>query len=518
MTSKSLSLTTLSCVLATAGLGCAKVAWSLTQDHLSSESFSKPSSINDAAGSETKARSRTARTGAPAIPVPSAVPEVNLPESSPDTVTAAPKIQWSEQQLKRQQKYWDAGVSAAHSAAIAEQSAITNTDWNQIISQWQSAINFLSEIEPNSPQYLNAQTKLAIYQAGLKRAEEQYIAVVQNRYHVLSDPAADSAAQSSPESLDNAAHQLRSWIQQGQFKQAEAFLNQVTQTRQLTPEGLDYADAVLVNAASSDDAVLTKQLMAKLNDWVTESPRSSMAYTTRAYFTQASLWQDVALTPGQQRKHCPPTQADRDRLEATSLTDTQIAISLDAKNPAALMSKLRLAKMGVVPEGSTPAKEAPKLGSAQRNQTIEAAFQAVNQVWPHSFQAHLEKASYLVAQDKTGSGQAALQFLRAAQAEAPRDSALPMLLPVIHGAIANHQGNQREYLSQPQVWQEIQQSSEQVIVQLPNAATYSTWFADWAKLTGQNELSRRYQQIALNRLSAAPAAGIAFKPKIMRSM
>ncbi|NJM56381.1 MAG: hypothetical protein HC857_01430, partial [Synechococcales cyanobacterium RU_4_20] len=309
-------------------------------------------------------------------------------------------------------------------------------------------------------------------------------------------------------SFEADGQQLRTWIAAGSFSRAEQLLNQAVKSDRLTDNGLDYADAVLVSAVSQKDVLFTPQLLARLNQWVTQSPRSSMAYAVRSYFTQSYLWEDMALEIGKRSLKCPPTDDDLERL-GISLADASIALSLDAKNPLALTSKLRLGKVGALAQN----------GQAQNGKhavAVESVFQALIAVKPDSFQAHLEKASYLWSQDQSGSGQAALSFLRQAAAQAPADSALPMLVPMMHIQIANHRADYRQYLSQPQVWQEIQTSSERVVAQHPNAVPYWSMLADVATVTGRTELARRYQHIAINRAVTHPADQT--WPKMMTSV
>lgn len=539
MTSRSLSLTALSCVLATAGTGCSRSLFN-TSDEFETRLDSRLQSFGEDA-QPTQSVALSSQIGTQVSPPvvaqqiayrrPESVPpqlsqdlfQSPARQSSLDTTQSqrrqldqpfSPQHSTAEKQA-RQQRYWTAGIDAGYDASIGEQSAVTDTDWNQVVSQWKSAIAHLSRISPQNPRYGDAQTKLAIYRTGLSRAEGQYISVVQNRYAAVRDagqsaPGQTSLAQASSlnlarnfehrDSFENDGSQVRQWIETGNFAAAEQLLTQAVQSKRQTRNGLDYADAVLVSAVSYNKIAYTSELLDRLNQWVSQSPRSSMAYAARSYFTQAYLWEDMALEVGKRPKNCPPTPADIDRL-GISAADASIALSLDPKNPLALTSKLRLSKLGVLGEGSAP---------------VEAAFQALTQVLPNSFQAHLEKASYLVKQDQTGSGTEALAFLRTATAKAPKDSALPMLVPMMHVNIANRRLDYREYLSQPEVWQEIQTRSEQVVAQLPEAAPYSKLLAKIATTTGQSDLARRYQQIAMNRSVSHPSGQT--WPKMMTSI
>ena len=547
MTSRSLSLTALSCVLATAGTGCSRSISDASDDFETLldrrlQLFSEDAEPTQAVAMQSRIGTQVSQ------PVVAQKIAYRRPESVPPQLSQeqfqtqpgeaslnsdrleqrrldqlnqpfSPQHSTAEKQA-RQQNYWTTGIDAGYDASIGEQSAVTDTDWNQVVSQWKSAIAQLSRISPQNPRYGDAQTKLAIYRTGLSRAEGQYISVVQNRYTAvnysdqnepgrsrsLSQTSSLNLAQNFEQnferrnSFENDGSQVRQWIETGHFSKAEQLLTQAVESKRLTRNGLDYADAVLVSAVSYNKIAYTSELLDRLNQWVSQSPRSSMAYAARSYFTQAYLWEDMALEVGKRPKNCPPTPADLDRL-GISAADASIALGLDPNNPLALTSKLRLSKLGVLGEGRGP---------------VEAAFQALTKVSPNSFQAHLEKASYLVKQDQTGSGTEALDFLRTAAAQAPQDSALPMLVPMMHVNIANRRLDYREYLSQPKVWQEIQTRSERVVAQLPEAAPYSALLAKIATTTGQRDLARRYQQIAMNRSVKHPS-GQAW-PKIMTSM
>ena len=172
--------------------------------------------------------------------------------------------------------------------------------------------------------------------------------------------------------------------------------------------------------------------------------------------------------------------------------------------------------------GSTAASEISELISNSGEQVnrgvdlVDKAGKALTEISPHSFQAHLETASYLLTQNPSGSGAQALAFLREATAQAPSSSALSMLVPIMHVNIANRRMDYRAYLSQPDVWQEIQTNSQQVIAQLPEASSYSALFADIATNAGHGQLARRYQQIAMNRSASYPTGQV--WPKMMTSI
>jgi hypothetical protein len=515
-------LTALSCALATVSTGCANSASNLAGDlearletRLSSLTAGdtvarlKTGSAPDRSASldpqsAYQMQQRRPETLPPQLSEPKRASRSSASESasprSASPKSAVPKSaspqRSSAEQNAQQQRLWEQGAKAGYAASLSEQSAITDTEWNQVINDWKGAIATLAKITPNHPQYDDARTKIAIYQTGLQRAEHQYVAVVQSRYAAF-DVSQGSGTRGTAEAD---GQQVRAWIEAGNFAPVEQLLTQSIKAHRFTRNGLDYADAVLVSAVSQKDVVLTAQLLDRLNQWVAQSPRSSMAYAVRSYFTQSYLWKDMALEIGQRLKECPPTEADLESLGA-SLSDAGMALSLDAKNPLALTSKLRLGKMGALaPNG--------KNGAA-----VEAVFQALIAVEPHSFQAHLEKASYLWSQDK--SGQVALNFLRQAAAKAPANSALPMLVPMMHINIANDRADYRHYLNQPQIWKEIQTGSERVIAQLPEAVPYSALFADLASTTGRGALARRYQQIATNRAVNYP--GDRHWPKMMAS-
>ncbi len=522
MTSRSLSLTALSCAFATVSTGCANSASSLSGD-LETRLETRLSAL---AAGDTVARLKTGsapRWSTPLDPqsayqrqqrrpetlppqlsepkraLPSAASKPVSPESAASKSAASkstsPQRSAAEQNAQ-QQRLWEQGAKAGYAASLSEQSAITETEWNQVINSWKAAIATLNKITPNHPQYDDARTKIAIYQTGLNRAEQQYVAVVQSRYAAF-DVSQGNGTRGTAEAD---GQKVRAWIEAGNFAPVEQLLTRSIKARRFIRNGLDYADAVLVSAVSQKDVVLTPQLLDRLNQWIEQSPRSSMAYAVRSYFTQSYLWKDMALEIGQRPEECPPTEADLENLEE-SLADAGIALSLDAKNPLALTSKLRLGKMGAL---------AP---SGKNGAAVEAVFQALIAVEPHSFQAHLEKASYLWSQDK--SGQAALSFLRQAAAKAPANSALPMLVPMMHINIANNRADYRQYLNQPQIWKEIQTGSERVVAQLPEAVPYSSLFAELASTTGRGALARRYQQIATNRAVNYP--GDRHWPKMMAS-
>ncbi|NEQ45648.1 MAG: hypothetical protein F6K00_19725 [Leptolyngbya sp. SIOISBB] len=83
--------------------------------------------------------------------------------------------------------HWGNALEAGETAAISASTAESESDWRNVVSEWRKALNSLERIPPESPQYSEAQAKLAEYKANeeiahtrfieardLKRAEEEW--------------------------------------------------------------------------------------------------------------------------------------------------------------------------------------------------------------------------------------------------------------------------------------------------------------------------------------------------------
>ncbi|NJR67961.1 MAG: hypothetical protein HC771_04260 [Synechococcales cyanobacterium CRU_2_2] len=187
MASRNLSLTALSCALATSGAGCANSVLGLSSDReasLDTRFVTQHSSLMTSRKLAQWLKQPAQLAIAQAIPI-----NQHRPESLPPQVSEAIAEHSAAEQEIRQRQFWDRGVEAGYATAMSEQTAVTDTDWNRVISGWRSAIAPLEKISPQHWRYGDARAKIAIYQTGLSRAERQYIAVVQNRYAALSDPS-----------------------------------------------------------------------------------------------------------------------------------------------------------------------------------------------------------------------------------------------------------------------------------------------------------------------------------------
>jgi hypothetical protein len=440
--SRSLSLAALSLLLLS-GTGCSQISSLISQK----ASDSLEGALNDAVAE------------AQAATTPADVAAAELPEqpSQASAITAA--------------------VEASTRAQTNAKSAVTRADWTQVDGDWQQAIAYLEAVPEGSPDYGEARTKLASYRTSQTAAAKNYLAADQARYTTLTTSPINDALKAGTFEAD--ARQLRVWLHKGEFKKADQMLRSAISSNRRTAAGTYYADAVLMNAFAGNDVVYMPELINQLNKWVEAEPENAMAYAVRSYFTQAPIWPNLRII-----------RADAKDTEPDASSQQLVVSMLDAAVALALLSQLRMAKVISI------------WGEEQDESVFEEAFKVANAVMPNSFEVVQEKSLYLYLKDR--SGQDALAYLRPLAAAAPANSALPMLIPVMHLYLGNDRGAADEYMQRPEVWAEIQKNAERVVAGLPETGLYAAWYARMATGSHHNEIASKYMQIAMNKGSESP--------------
>lgn len=470
MSSRSLSLAALSCVLLISGTGCSQLSAFL------------PGQTSDSLGdalTDGLEEAQAAITGTDADTDPAIEPDAEADAVGENVLKAA--------------------AEASSQAEAAAKTAVTQTDWGQVSGAWNQAIAHASAVPEDSPDYGEARTKIASYKASQAQAHKAYQDTMAVRYQALTtSPINDEPPAGSVEAE---GRKLRRHLQAEEFTQVNQMLRSAISANRRTNAGTYQADAILMYALAGNDVVYTTSLMHPLNKWVEAEPKNAMAYTVRSYFSQATVWPEVRIIREEYR--------DRDRSAAvsgemllTSIVDAEIALELEAKNPLALLAKLRMAKFISLPEAIENDTEIEETFLSADNVQFDPAFAAANAALPNSFEVIYEKALYLYLKDRTGKE--ALAYLRPLAASAPANSAVPMLIPFIHMAIANERELEQEYMQRPEVWAEVQKNSELVVAGLPEAGLYAAWYARMAQNANQGDIAKKHKQIAMQRGSDSP--------------
>lgn len=455
MSSRSISLAALSCVLLVSGTGCAQISNMVSN---------KASESLEGALTETIEEAQAA-------------------------ITEAEPVEEPVEEVLSQAGYIKAAEEASARAQNNAKTAVTRAEWTQVDGDWQQAINNLEAVTEDAAEYGEARTKLASYKNNQAAAAKNYISADEARYTTLTTSPINDAPKAGTFEAD--ARQLREWLRKEEFAKVNTLLRSSLSSNRRTSNGMLYADAVLVNALNGPGVVYMPELMKKLNKWVEAEPSNAMAYTVRSYFNQVPVtWTQLRMV----REGSRDTRPDASSQQlVVSLLDSEIALELEASNRLAMIAQLRLAKLSFFEPGED---------SSFDNSFFEETFKKANGAMPNSFEVAQEKAQYLFLQDR--SGDLALEYLRPLASAAPSGSAVPMLVPMIHFYVGADIDAMAEHLQKPGVWPEVQQNAEKAIAGLPDSALFPAWYARMAGYTNNDAIASKFIQIAMNNGSESP--------------
>ncbi len=466
MSSRSISLAALSCLLLVSGTGCSQI---------SNLSSSKASESLEGALTETIEEAQAATTGVEAV------------EEIPEVISQAGYVKAAE----------EASARAQNNA----KTAVTRAEWTQVDGDWQQAINNLEAVGEDAAEYGEARTKLASYKNSQAAASKNYLSADEARYDILTTSPVNDAAKAGTFEAD--ARQVREWLYKGEFKKVNTLLRSSVSSNRRTSNGMMYADAVLVNVFNGPGVVASPKLMTQLNKWVEAEPENAMAYAVRAYSNQASItWTRLFLVrPDDSRESLVPEISVQPLT--VSLMDAEVALELESGNRLAHLAKLRMAKIiGLGQEETEGAVEQADEFAFFEPNYFETTFKAAKAAMPSSYEVVQEKAQYLLILDRSGAR--ALEYLRPVAASAPANSAVPMLIPMIHFMIGSTNEIMAEHLQKPDVWDEVQKNAERAISGLPESGLFPAWYAYMASRSNNSEVANKYMQIAMNNGGESP--------------
>lgn len=291
-----------------------------------------------------------------------------------------------------------------------------------------------------------------------------------------TQPAAELAVGSR-----KTAEKVRTLLREGRFGEVQELMSQFLAEKRLTRSGDLYAYSVMRNALIDLDTWQNKaDLLPHLDQWVTQSPSSSMAYTFRGAFHYGAAmqargegWASSVTERGRalMREHLVLTQRD---LEA--------AYSLDATNPLPSSLMTSTARL-----------------TGADSQIMELHFRRALQYDPTFYTPYSAKLNYLMP--KWGGSEAAMfAFARESLAQAPRGSALPFLLSEAHSEKGQHLAkNDKEYLGTPDVWLEIQNVHRRLMEDFPQSGNWPAEYALLARRVGRLEIAGKYHDLAFER-------------------
>ncbi len=466
MSSRSISLAALSCVLLVSGTGCSQISNMVSN---------KASESLEATLTETIEEAQAA-------------------------VTEAEPVEEAPEEVISQAGYIKAAEEASGRAQTNAKTAVTRAEWNQVDGDWQQAIDNLESVTEDAAEYGEARTKLASYKNSQAAASKNSLAVDEARYDILTTSPVNDAPKAGTFEAD--ARQVREWLYKGEFKQVNTLLRSSLSSNRRTSNGMMYADAVLINVFSGPGVVASPKLMAQLNKWVEAEPKNAMAYAVRAYSNQGAItWTRLFLVREDDApESLIPEIAGQPLM--VSLMDAEVALELESSNRLALLAKLRMAKfIGVGQEEVTNQEQAEEMAFFEPDY-FDKAFKAANAAMPNSYEVVQEKAQYLFVLDRSGTR--AFEYLRPVAASAPSGSAVPMLIPMIHFFVGNTKEALPEHLQKPEVWAEVQKNAERAIAGLPDSGLFPAWYARMATVSNNDAIASKYMQIAMNNGGESP--------------
>ena len=151
--------------------------------------------LTSACSSSEQSQEKSSATTSPksTAPTPSLVASKALSRpASPTLRPASPKPQ---------PERFQESLDTAMSAATITQSAQSRDDWNLVVNRWESAINVLKAVPKSSPNYANAQKKIAEYQRNLAYAQKQANSTSKPTQTAIALPRVAAEPKSSTPSL-----------------------------------------------------------------------------------------------------------------------------------------------------------------------------------------------------------------------------------------------------------------------------------------------------------------------------
>ena len=101
---------------------------------------------------------------------------IALPTLSCSLVPQTSESETSTTETAPETDYWQQALDQGYSAAVAASEAFGENTWRDVVQQWDIAISLLSQIPEDSPQYTDAQTKIAEYHANREAAKQNFLA------------------------------------------------------------------------------------------------------------------------------------------------------------------------------------------------------------------------------------------------------------------------------------------------------------------------------------------------------
>lgn len=275
-------------------------------------------------------------------------------------------------------------------------------------------------------------------------------------------------------SFEEQAAIIKQLLKQNKFQKVEQILNHAIKEQTRSRGGFLYAGSVLSSLFDKTDL----SLLEPLNNWIEEYPESSLAYTVRGYFYYDYAWS----IRGHRyiRKTAPEKVEEYSRLLALCANDIKQALDKNPENPLALLYVLRIGR-----------------NTNMSREVFEYYFSEANSIIPNFIRVYQEKMLYLDP-NWHGSETELLNFVRITVANAPRETAMPLLLPQTHENITK-KNNRKDYYNQPRIWNEIKQSYLKLIEDFPESGMYPLWFAEMAEDAGKEIIAQRYYALALER-------------------
>lgn len=282
------------------------------------------------------------------------------------------------------------------------------------------------------------------------------------------------AAQASQDDLLRQARELWGLVEQRQFVEIDRRLTDMVTTRQRTDTGFSLAGEIfrLWIFDSPTEERVQLQRLPQLDAWCEQSPDSSMAFAARGVFYISYAWE----ARGTGRESTVTDEGwdlfkEHLKLAERDLTRAQ---KLDSQNPIPPWKLLWV-----------------DIGLSGNVYDMEAHCQQAIAIDPELYEAYYAKLTYLMPKWH-GDEERMLVFAREVVANAPAESGMWTVLAYAHKELAKELDDPAAYLSQPDVWQEVEQAYTHAIAAYPKSASRPMNFAKLAALAGRHDVAQTY--------------------------
>ena len=267
---------------------------------------------------------------------------------------------------------------------------------------------------------------------------------------------------------EQSADQLMAWIKNGEYDQAEKFIDEVVKNNYITRDGIRYFTAVLNHwfHVLERKNPFPENFLPYFDKWIEKRPDSANALIARGTFYDDYAW--IARGHGYARDVKEEQWQIYYERREKALKDLNQAYKLDPNNLHSSRQLLRIA-----------------MSSSDSQGMEEVLFQRVIALDPNCYMAYKSKLWGLMPK-WGGNWRDLFQFARQSGHNAPPKILFPLLIVYAHEEAAARSGFKKSsyYYNhkdiQPTPWLEIEESFERVTADFPQSVKWRIKFAEMA--------------------------------------